>query len=391
MCKRFFAFLVVAGWLTTASVFGQQPCPSFTVAVGSEEDQLMLAINGAEKPEDQLAALDKFAQEHADSKFMPCVNEYYTTINLKLNNFDKAIEYGDKDLAANNQDLNLLLAVLRAYVSSSKVDDAAFDAVNKVPEQAKAETNPARPTSASDADWDKIQKEAAELNKDSRAYASYAFFQLLPRVTDGAKRVQFLDAFAKANPDAEKDLAGQLYTGYFQAYQAQNNLDKTLEYGEKAVAADPNNVVVLNTLGLINAFYSPHPNVEKASEFAQKALTAAQGLKKPEGADDAAFKKEQDNQLGMAHMTLGYAAFVKAQKTKKLAPAIEELKTAAELLQGNPALQGQAYYYLGYAYESGYPANHKGAADVLSKAAELPGPVQAQARDLLAKVRAVSK
>ena len=48
-------------------------------------------------------------------------------------------------------------------------------------------------------------------------------------------------------------------TIYFQAYQMQGNLDKTVEYGDKVIAADPNNVVVLNTMGLIYAFYLAPP------------------------------------------------------------------------------------------------------------------------------------
>ena len=219
----------------------------------------------------------------------------------------------------------------------------------------------------------------------------WAFFQVLPRVTDPAKQIQVLDTFLKTYPDVEKDNAAQVNTIYFQAYQMQGNLDKTVEYGDKVIAADPNNVVVLNTMGLIYAFYLPHPSTEKAAGYAQKALTAAQGLKKPEGVDDAAFKKEQDNQLGMAHLTLGYAALMKAEKTTKLAPTIEELKNAGNLLEGNPALQGQALYYLAFAYEKEYPANHQAAMEALNKAVTLPGPFQGQSQALLAKVKAAAK
>ncbi len=67
------------------------------------------------------------------------MNEYYSTVNLKLKDYDKSIEYGEKDLAANYQDLNLLLTLMRAYAASTKVSDTAFDAINKVPDQAKAE------------------------------------------------------------------------------------------------------------------------------------------------------------------------------------------------------------------------------------------------------------
>jgi len=392
MYKRFCAFFLVALGMATLPLWAQQPCPSFTVAVNTDEDHLMLAVNGADTPQEQLAALDSFAKEHPDSKFMPCVNEYYASVNLKLKDYDKSIEYAEKDLAVNYQDLNLDLTLMRAYAASTKVSDTIFAVINKVPEQAKAEIGtPVRPAKATDEDWAKIQKDSQELAKDSHDYAVWAFFQLLPRVTDPAKRLQVLDTFLKTYPEVEKDNATQVNTAYFQAYQMQGNLDKTVEYGDKVIATDPNNVVVLNTMGLIYAFYLPHPSIEKAAGYAQKALTATQGLKKPEGVDDAAFKKDQDNQLGIAHLTLGYAALVRAERTTKLAPAIAELKLASNLLEGNPALQGQDLYYLAFAYERGYPANHRGAMEALIKAVALPGPFQGQARDLLAKVRAAVK
>jgi tetratricopeptide (TPR) repeat protein len=392
MYQRFCAFILVAMGMAALPLWAQQPCPTFTVAVNTDEDHLMLAINGADSPKEQLAALDSFAKDHADSKFMPCVNEYYATVNLKLNNFDKSIEYAEKDLAANYQDLNLYLTLMRAYASSTKVSDTIFTVINKVPDQAKAETGaPVRPPKATDAEWDKIQKDSQELAKDCHDYAVWAFFQVLPRVTDAAKRTQVLDSFLKTYPEVEKDNATQVNTAYFQAYQMQGNLDKTVEYGDKVIATDPNNVVALNTMGLVYAFYLPHPSIEKAAGYAQKALTAAQGLKKPEGVDDAAFKQQQDTQLGMAHLTLGYAALNRAEKTGKLAPAIDELKLAGNLLDGNPALQGQALYYLAFAYERGYPANHRGAMEALIKAVALPGPFQGQSQALLAKVRAAAK
>lgn len=388
MHKHLCVFLFIGIGMMALPLMAQQPCPSFTVAVNTDEDHLMLAVNGAENPKDQLDALDAFAKDHANSSFMPCVNEYYSMINLKLKEYDKSIEYAEKDLAANYKDLNLYLTLMRAYASSTKVSDTIFDVINKVPDQAKEETAaPVRPAKATDEEWAKIQKDSQELGKDSHDYAVWAFFQVLPRITDPAKQIQVLEPFLKTYPDVEKDNATQVNTIYFQAYQRQGNLDKTIEYGDKAIATDPNNVVAMNTLGLIYAFYLPHPSPEKGASYAQKALTAAQGLKKPEGVDDAAFKKDIDNQLGMAHLTLGYAQLMKAEKTTKLAPAIDELKTASSLLEGNPALQGQALYYLAFAYERGYPANHRAAAEALNKAIALPGPFQAQARTLLAKVK----
>ncbi len=392
MDRRICAFLVFALGMTAQALWAQQPCPGFIVAIGTDEDKLMLAVNGADNPQQQLDALDKFTQAHPDSKFMPCALEYYATANLKLNNFDKSIEYAEKDLAANYKDLNLYLNLMRAYAGSTKVSDTIFDVINKVPDQAKTETgNPVRPAKATDEEWAKIQKDNQDLAKDCHDYAVWAFFQVLPRVTDPAKRIEILDNFLKVYPEQEKENAAQINHAYFDAYRMQSNLPKILEYGDKVVADDPNAVEVLNTLGLIEEFYLSPPSTEKGVAYAQKAEAAAQNMKKPDGVDETAFKTEMNKQLGIAHLTLGYAALVRAQKTSRLQPAIDELKAAGGLLEGNPALQGQALFYLATAYEMGYPANHRGAIDALNKAIALPGPFQGQAQTLLAKVKAAVK
>jgi hypothetical protein len=47
-------------------------------------------------------------------------------------------------------------------------------------------------------------------------------------------------------------------------------------------------------------------------------------------------------------------------------------------------------YYLGYAYESGAPVNHKAAIEALDKAASLQSSWKAPAGDLLSKVKKAS-
>src|SRR5215469_16802950 len=240
---------------------GQQPCPKLSVVVNSPEDQLLLAVNGStDSPQDQIAALDKYAAAHADAPAMTCVNEYYTAIYAKQNDFDKAISYGEKDLAANYQSVNLYVNLMKAYVGAGKATDNAFSVINKAPDQIKAESTPARPAGTSDADYQKLQADAVETGKQFSGYMEYAFFQLLPRVTDANKRVEYLDAFAKAYPDSPN--AGQLYFQYLVAYSALNNPAKANEYGQRAIAADPNNPT---TLGMIADDYANrHVNLDKA-------------------------------------------------------------------------------------------------------------------------------
>ena len=203
-----------------------------------------------------------------------------------------------------------------------------------------------------------MKEDNAALASDERAYAAYAFFQLLPRVSDPGKRLDLLDKFVKAYPGEADKNARQIDYAYFIAYKMENKADKAVEYGEKTLAVDPDNLVVRNLLAYDYA--TGRTNADKAVEYAKKALELAGQMKKPEGLSDAQFQQERDNQSGMAHLSLGYVNFTRSAKTKKLQSAIEELKTAAGLLAANPELQGQALYYLGYAYESGYPANHRG-------------------------------
>jgi hypothetical protein len=371
MCKSSWRILA-AVLLGTSLLRAQAPCPRLPVVMNTPEDKLMLAVNGADTPQAQVDALTKFSTDNATSTFMPCVNEYLTMTYVKLQNFDMAIAAGEKDLAANYLDVNLDVNLLKAYVGAGKATDSAFDLINKSPQLIHDE---AQTSSAAN---------AAETAKDVRAYVEYAFFQLIPRVPDATKRIAYLDGFVKAFPDTAN--MNQVNVQYFAAYQMANQPDKMFEYGEKAVTSDPNNVSTLNLVADAYAT-SQTPHLDKAAEYAQKALTLASSAQKPEGMTDDQFKASNNLELGLAHSTLGYVDMQKGARTHRVADAIKELKTASELLAGNPALQARALYFLGYSYELEYPANHHLAAEALTQAAALQTPWQAQANDLLEKVK----
>jgi len=385
MRNRFIALTVFVLCWGAAPLAGQQPCPTLSVVVNSPEDQLLLAVNGStDSPPDQIAALDKYAAAHPDAPAMTCVNEYYTAIYVKQNDFQKAIAYGEKDLAAHYQDMNLFINLMKAYVGAGVANDNAFMVIDKAPDQIKAESTPTRPSGSSDADWQKIQADAAQSAKEYRAYMEYAFFQLLPRVADANKRVEYLDAFAKAYPDTPN--AGQLDVQYLVAYGALNNTAKANEYGEKAVAVDPNNPGTLSMVA--DDYANRHVDLDKAESYARKVLELVPNMKKADNVSDADFHTEQDLLLASAHFILGSIEQQRGAATHKLAGAIKEFRTAADLAKANPGLQGRALYYLGYAYESEAPANHREARAALTEAAQLQSPWQGEAQKLLEKIPA---
>jgi len=376
------SLLILAVILGALPLAAQQPCPSLTVVANSPEDQMVQAVNSAENPQDQISALDKYAAAHADSPAMTCVNEYYTAAYLKLNNFDRAIEYGEKDLAANYKSVNLYTNLAKAYVGAGKATDSAFSVIANAADQIKTETNTPRPAGISDEDWQKSQQDAAATANDERAYMEYAFFQLLPRVADANKRVQYLDAFAKAYPDSPN--TAQVDVQYMVAYGGLNDAAKANDYGDKALAAAPNNPTILNSVA--DEWATRQVNLDKAEAAARKAIDLVPSMKKPDGVSDTDFRTTQNIEIGAAHLTLGYIEFQKASKTKKVAGAIQELKAAAGLLSANPALQGRALFYLGTAYEFQVPADHRAATEALTQAVKLPSPWQAEAQALLNKI-----
>jgi tetratricopeptide (TPR) repeat protein len=375
--------ILTAGILLGAAPLGaQQPCPRSPVIINTPEDQLMLAVNGADTPQAQVDALNKFAADHADSTFIPCVNEYLTTTYLKLQDYDKAIEAGEKDLAAQYLDVNLIVNLMKAYVGAGKASDNAFDVINKAPQVIHDEIMMTPAGTAEEVE--KAREETSARAKDIRAYMEYAFFQLLPRVTDPAKRVQDLDAFVKAYPETPN--MNQVNVQYFAAYQLAGDAAKTFEYGEKAVASDPTNVSTLNLVADADATGKP-PHSKEAGDYAKKALDLATSMQKPESMTDDQFKTFKDMQMGLAHATLGYVALEEGSHNHRVAPAISEFKAAVDLLESNPGLQARTLYFLGYANEVLYPPNHRAAADALTRCAAMETPWQSQAQDLLEKVK----
>lgn len=389
MRHLFFAVLL-AGWMLSAlPVAAQDHC---TVVINSPEDKLMLDVNGADTPQEQIDALDKYAQAHPTSTFMPCVNESYTAAYLKLNNFDKAIEYGEKDVAANFLDMNLVFSLLRAYLGSGKVSDSAFTVIRKAPDLIRSQTVIGRPPKATDADWAKMQQDAANTANQDREFIEYAFLQLLPRVTDPTQRISLLDKFLQTYPELAQKDAGILNYQYATAYTMANQVEKADEYAEKAVAADPQNVEALNLLAFDYAIQR-RTNLDKAAADAKQVIAIVPTQKKPDAVAADQFQAQQNNQLGMAHLSLGFSLLAGASHGKRFATheemssAIEELKTADSLLAGNPRLQGGALYYLATAYETEYPAEHHDAIEALNQAVTLQTPWQAPSQDLLEKIK----
>jgi len=364
----------------------EQSCSNYSIIIGSPEDKLMLAVNGTDDPNAKIAALDKFAQEHADSNYASCVDELLTKSYVKLKEYDKAIAAGQKAVAANHLDVSFLEDLLQAYMGSGNASDDAFDIIAKAAPQIKAETVVFTKLNASPEQVEQAKKSALQQAKSDTDYIMYAFLNLFPRVTDANRRIKILDQFSQAYPEVAKERASDFDYRYAVAYAQTNQPDKADEYAEKAIAADPNNIEALNLVAYDYAF-RVRAKRGTAAEYAKKVVTLIPTMKKPDGVPEDQFMTQQNTQEGMAHLTLGYLDLVKNVNSHRVAGAVHEFEKAANLLTADPELQGQAYYLLGFSYETLYPPEHRSALAALDHAVKLQSSTQGKARELLAKVR----
>lgn len=380
--------VVVALWAWPVLAQQGRRCSNYSIVVGSPEDKLMLAVNGTDDPNAKIAALDAFLKEHPNSSYAPCADELLTRSYVKLKQYDQAMAAGKKALAANCLDITFVEDLLQAYMATGNATSEPFDLILKVAKPIEDEKIVAMPAGATADQIAQAKKRAAAQAKSDTDYMVYAFLNLSRRIASPQERIKALDQFSQAYPDVVKERAGEFNYRYSVAYAQSNKPEKSEEYAEKAIAADPNNIDALNMAAYSYAFRVPAKRTTAAA-YARKVVKLIPTLKKPQGLPEEQFKTRQNNQAGMAHLTLGYLDLVKYTNSHRVEGAVREFEEAAGLLTADPELQGQAYYLLGFSYESLYPPDHRKALAALERAVRLRSSMQARARELLAKVRQV--
>jgi tetratricopeptide (TPR) repeat protein len=175
---------------------------------------------------------------------------------------------------------------------------------------------------------------------------AYAGAQNWPKVMDIADRWAGL-------PSATPVIKVNAYTAALEAGQQSNNFPKIIEYGDKILAIDPNNLnaqLVLATLlpeRLPNDEAGKQAALTKAEGLANKAITGLSGMAKPAGVSDADWANFKNGSLGQLHGSLGYIYLTRAEYEKAE-------KTFEEAIKSTPK-DGVVRYRLGLAVEYQMP------------------------------------
>ncbi|MBZ5672008.1 MAG: hypothetical protein LAO04_20070 [Acidobacteriia bacterium] len=193
-------------------------------------------------------------------------------------------------------------------------------------------------------------------------------YKTMENELDPDKRLRMVEEFEQRFPNSE--LMSIVYTQAAKAYREKGDLNKLVEYGEKSLKLDPNNLFSL----LMVAIALPQPRMlesnpeltarrlSTAKEYANRALKLIDGLPAKPNETDEQLKKRKDAVASDAHTALALVYMDRDESAK----AIEEFKTAISLSQApNP----QLYFRLGEVCANSGKTNE--ALEAFAKASEL--------------------
>jgi len=285
----------------------------------------------------------------------------------------KALEYGDKAVAASPRNLDILVSQtslaqqLKNSVKTEEYASSGGAVCHSIAKQPK-------PEGMSEDDFaQKIgQEKATEQNNCD--FLESSGFSAITTENDPKNRMAEIEKFSAGFPDSKFGAQVSNYAMYTLGPGQLNDSARLVSFGEKTLAADPNSLPALLLLANYYGDESKPGSSAKAISYAQKAIEVAK-------ADAPDADKSRKLSAGTAHNTIGWA-YLKQEKTST---AIPELRTAAGLLKGADDQQyARALYGLGFAY--GKLNKLTEAREVLTEAVKIPGPLQAMSQELLTKV-----
>jgi tetratricopeptide (TPR) repeat protein len=346
------------------------------IPAGTPEDHDLQAISAETDAARKLSMYEDFVQKYASNPAAVAYGDWQISQAYQSSgDLNKALEYGDKALAAAPQNLDIL-------VSQANLAQQAKDNAKLMDYAAKGGTvctglgKETKPERMSDSEFQSQLKEEKEAGTNSCSFLESAGFNVIVDENDPKKRMAYIEAYTAAFPESKFGEQVSSYAMYTLGPGQLNDQARLFSYGEKTLAANPNS---LPALLLLAGTYVDDPkpgSVAKAVTYAQRAITVAK-------ADDPAADKSRKTSAGLGHSIVGYG-YLKEDKT---AGAVPELKAAVELLKGQDEQQyAIALYRLGFAYAKLNKVSE--AREVLAEAVKINGPVQGMSQDLLAKVNA---
>jgi len=303
MRRIFLIMALVLAWAGPASgQIGKQPI----VRAGSPEDKALSEIDAASDAARKQELLEKFLGEFGQTDLALLAYDRCIALYLAEKNYDKAFAYGEKALALDQDNFGAASNLLRGALEQGNAAKA-FDWGDRLGAILERYNASRPPEGAPDASWEERKRWTLESVKDQIGYIHSSLFRLAYQTQDPAARASWLERYVRAFPDSPYASAAQ---GVVADYWS--------ESGEQ---------------------------LDKAEEYARKALDLVVRAQKPEQFTDEQWAQQKALQQGLAYTALGQVQIRQGRNTQ----AVGALRSAAPLLKADPVAYARNQYRLGFA------------------------------------------
>jgi tetratricopeptide (TPR) repeat protein len=372
MRKLLFAAVVAAALCsTTLAQIGRR----VTIQAGTPEDKALQQIGATTDPAQKIELLHKFMAEFGQSDAALAAFELYIAHYAAEKNFAKVFESAEKALAFDPENFAIAFTALR--IAQEQNDHARLfhygQVIGGILTRFRASAAPAGTEAEA---WEGQKRAVLDELRNNINYTEYSFFSTAYGLKDPAAKAAAIEHFLGAFPDSQYAAMGATLAA--DAYRQAGQGPRMVTFAEKVLARDPNHYGLL--VQLADYWADGKEQLEKAEQYATKALSLLAQAPKPESLTPEQWTQQKNLQTGLAYAAIGQAQV----HTKRDAPAVESFKSAAPLLKPYNFYYGRCLYLWGFAL-----ARQKKSAEarpVLTEAAALDSPYKPLAQESLAKL-----
>ena len=348
------------------------------INAGTPEGKLLEQIGGESDEAKKAALLEDFAAKYPKHEGAAWVYEQMVTGYSKAGQYDKALDAGDKLLAADPADVEGAYACLQA--AEAKKDAGLIVKWSAITSgAARKMAGTPKPDGEREAEeWARRIDYAKQVDIRSE----YSLYAAMLQTSDPKQKIQLGEALEQRNPQSQ--YLPQMTEQRFQACVQTGDNAKAAALAEKSVEsgqASPEMLLVLAN----KAMGAKQP--DKAIAYARKAIEAAEAKPKPDGVSDADWQSWKTQVTTRGHWMAGMTH----AGENKWAQADQELRVALPGLKDNRAMLAEALFYAGLAnYKLAEAGDTKRARDALrfnEQCAAIAGPLQARASTNVKAIR----